>query len=68
MFGGPLREISGGVDATSWFHNVINCNVSLDKNGFNPWALAIEHGNKSFFEPLAGGKPFARAQVGCVQS
>eukprot|EP00802_Teleaulax_amphioxeia_P015376 Tamp_15466.p1 GENE.Tamp_15466~~Tamp_15466.p1 ORF type:complete len:385 (-),score=22.06 Tamp_15466:277-1431(-) len=54
LFGGLLREISGGVDATSWFDNVINCNVSLEKVGFNPWALAVEDGNMSFFEPLAG--------------
>mmetsp|Transcript_77445 Transcript_77445/g.113460 ORF Transcript_77445/g.113460 Transcript_77445/m.113460 type:complete len:357 (+) Transcript_77445:49-1119(+) len=51
---GLMQEISAGVDAKAWFEKIVLSNVKSSQIFFHPWALAIENGNMSFYEPQAG--------------
>ena len=51
---GSIQEISGGVDTKDWFEKIAFSNVKSSQILFRPWALAVENGNMTFFEPISG--------------
>ena len=51
---GKVQEISGRVNAKTWFETIVKSKVKIHQFEFRPWGLSTVDGNMSFYERQSG--------------